>query len=61
MDLREIGLDGVDWIDLAQERDKWKGLVNMAMNHKILGSSSVAAQLVVSQEGLSFMIERLSE
>jgi hypothetical protein len=24
MDLREIGWDGVDWIDLAQDRDKWR-------------------------------------
>jgi hypothetical protein len=28
MDLREIELCGVDWIDLAQERDQWKALVN---------------------------------
>jgi hypothetical protein len=27
MDLREIRWDGRDWIDLAQERDKWKGLL----------------------------------
>jgi hypothetical protein len=25
-DLRKIGLDGMDWIDLAQERDKWRAL-----------------------------------
>jgi hypothetical protein len=25
MDLREIGCDGTDWIDLAQDRDQWKG------------------------------------
>jgi hypothetical protein len=28
MDLREIGWDGVDWIELAQERDQWSSLVN---------------------------------
>jgi hypothetical protein len=28
MDIREIGWVGMDWIDLAQDRDKWKGLVN---------------------------------
>jgi hypothetical protein len=28
IDLREIGLDGMDWIDLAQDRDQWKALVN---------------------------------
>jgi hypothetical protein len=28
MDLREIGWDDVDWIDLAQDREEWKDLVN---------------------------------
>jgi hypothetical protein len=28
MDLIEIGWDGMDWIDLAQDRDQWKALVN---------------------------------
>jgi hypothetical protein len=28
MDLREIGWDGMNWIDLAQDRDQWKALVN---------------------------------
>jgi hypothetical protein len=32
MDLGEIGWDGVDWIDLAQDRDKWGALVNVVMN-----------------------------
>jgi hypothetical protein len=32
MDLREIGCDGVDWIDVAQDRDQWRALVNTAMN-----------------------------
>jgi hypothetical protein len=32
MDLREIGWGGMDWIDLAQDRDQWKALVNMVMN-----------------------------
>jgi hypothetical protein len=31
MDLREIGWDGVDWIDLAQDRDQWMALVNTVM------------------------------
>jgi hypothetical protein len=26
MDLREIGLDGVDWVDLAQDMDQWRAL-----------------------------------
>jgi hypothetical protein len=28
MDLREIGWDGMNWIDLAQDRDQWRALVN---------------------------------
>jgi hypothetical protein len=32
MNLRKIGWDGLDWIDLAQDRDQWKTLVNMGMN-----------------------------
>jgi hypothetical protein len=28
MDLREIGWEGVDWIHLAQDRDKWLAVVN---------------------------------
>jgi hypothetical protein len=32
MDLREIGWDGVDWIDMAQARDQWRALVNTVLN-----------------------------
>jgi hypothetical protein len=32
MDLREIGWDGVDCIDMAQDRDQWRALVNTALN-----------------------------
>jgi hypothetical protein len=32
MDLREIGWDGMDWIQLAQDRDQWRALVNTVMN-----------------------------
>jgi hypothetical protein len=32
MDLRETGFDGMDWIDLAQDRDQWRALVNTVMN-----------------------------
>jgi hypothetical protein len=31
MDLREIGWDGVDWIDMAHGRDQWRALVNTAL------------------------------
>jgi hypothetical protein len=35
MDLREIGWDGMDWIDLAQDRDQWRALVNTVMNFRV--------------------------
>jgi hypothetical protein len=35
MDLREIGWDGMEWIDLAQDRDQWRALMNTAMNHRV--------------------------
>jgi hypothetical protein len=34
-DLREIGWGGVDWIDLAQDRNQWRTLVNMVMNLRV--------------------------
>jgi hypothetical protein len=34
--LREIGLGGVDWIRLAQDRDRWRAVVNAAMNLRVL-------------------------
>jgi hypothetical protein len=54
MDLIEIGWDGMDWIELAEDRDQWRALVNTVMIlHKMLGNCLVAAQLAASQEGLS--------
>jgi hypothetical protein len=35
MDLREIELGGMDWIDLAQDRDQWRTLVNMIKNLRV--------------------------
>jgi hypothetical protein len=35
IDLREIGWDGGDWIDLAQDRDQWGALVNVVMNLRV--------------------------
>jgi hypothetical protein len=34
IDLRETGCGGMDWIDLAQDRDQWRAPVNMVMNLK---------------------------
>jgi hypothetical protein len=35
MDLREVGWDGRDWIDLAQDRDRWRARVNAVMNLRV--------------------------
>jgi hypothetical protein len=35
MDLREVGWDGMDWIDLAQDRDRWRVYVNAVMNLRV--------------------------
>jgi hypothetical protein len=36
MDLREINWWGVDWIQLAQDRDRWRALVNTMMKLRVL-------------------------
>jgi hypothetical protein len=35
MDIREIGWDGRDWIEMAQDRDQWRALVNTVMNLRV--------------------------
>jgi hypothetical protein len=35
INLREIGWDGMDWIELAQDRDQWRDLVNTVMNLRV--------------------------
>jgi hypothetical protein len=40
MDLREIGLGGVDWIRLAQDVDRWRSVVSAGMNLRVLAPRS---------------------
>jgi hypothetical protein len=40
MDLREIGWRSVEWIQLAQNRDRWRAFVNTVMNLRVLSPRS---------------------
>jgi hypothetical protein len=40
MDLRDIGLGGVDWIRLSQDMDRWRAVVSAVMNLRVLAPRS---------------------
>jgi hypothetical protein len=48
MDFREIGLGDVDWIRLAQGRDRWRAVVSAVMNFRVLASRSWLVSYLVS-------------
>ena len=35
MDIQKVGCESIDWIELAQDRDRWQALVNGVMNLRV--------------------------
>ena len=49
-----MGWEGLDWINLAQDRDRWRAVVNVVMNfgfYNMRGIAGLAQELSASQEG----------
>jgi hypothetical protein len=52
MDVRELGFEDVDWFHMAQNRDRWRALVNTVMNFRV---SSNSVTFLSSQGGVCCM------
>jgi len=57
MDLQEVGCGYMDWIGLAQDRDRWRTVVSAVMNlgfREMRGISWLASSQLASQEGHNY-------
>jgi hypothetical protein len=51
MDLREIEIDGANWIQLAQDRVQWQAFVNTIMNYRVAYFRKILAETIFSNDG----------
>jgi hypothetical protein len=60
MELREIDFGGVDWIRLAQDRDRWRAVVSVVMNLRVLAPRSLLCNVAMKKRLIRILYEILT-